>query len=242
MPAGKLPDSIDSVRLGVTLVSVGQFQSVFGPRETVTPSRSWPLLLTPGCSQGSMDCSRHLPTLSGLELQCLPALRSLWYLHSAPSPVVAVLCQTSLCTQPTLHLKTQGKSGTNSWGPPLLSLLLARLSPTISNPCNFGICSFSLARWWPRPGAPLCAVVWEVAPGRKLGLMWDPLSMLPFSQGPQVCSVYCSMFGNRCLIYFVCPIAVYSGKPSTILWLEAKVQTSTQGMLRGSVSSHGKRF
>lgn len=65
--AGKFLDCFDSTRLGFILFRVGQFQAVFSLRETLIPTRSWPLFLKPGLSQGLMGCSRDLPTLAGLE-------------------------------------------------------------------------------------------------------------------------------------------------------------------------------
>lgn len=66
-----------------------------------------------------------------------------------------------------------GNPYANFWGPPLLSLLLARLSSTISSHFNqLELCYLLLQvseMVVTISKAPLCARVWEVAPGRKLG-------------------------------------------------------------------------
>lgn len=121
-------------------------------------------------AQGAQGDVSPTPIPAGLEFHLL-ALHDFWYLHSAPSPAAAALCQASLCRcGPPFILHPLA----NSWGPALLSLLLFSGWP--HNYFNH------LQHWYLllqiseivviSSSTSLCCGLVR-APGRELGLMWD---------------------------------------------------------------------
>ena len=146
---------------------MGQFQSVFGPRETLTPSRSWPLLLTPGCSQGSMDCSRDLPTLSGLELQCLPTPQPL-----AP-PFSSQPCSSRPLPDCPVHTAYPSSKNTREVRHKFLGPSSAQLTPRQAQltPCQAQPHNFQPLQFWHLlvQLSKMVAVTWSTSLCRGLG-------------------------------------------------------------------------